>query len=99
MRIHPVFHVSRLKPCPDKPFPQQPRPREPPPKIINGEEEYLVEAILNQRKHHGRTQYLVKWTGYDNPTWESEENLQNAKELVEAFLAGHTNRPRKTTTS
>ena len=69
MKIHPVFHVSRLKPCPDKPFPQQPRPHEPPPEIVNGEEEYLVEEILNQRKHHGRTQYLVKWTGYDNPTW------------------------------
>ena len=96
MRIHPVFHVSRLKPCLDKPFPQQLRPEESPPEIINGEEEYLVETILNQRKHHGRTQYHVKWTSYDNPTWESEESLQNAKDLVKALLARHTNRSRKT---
>ena len=96
MKIHPVFHTSRLKPCPDKPFPQQPRPREPPPEIINGEEEYLVKLILDPRKHHGRSQYLVKWIGYDNPTWESEEVLQNVKDLVKAFLTRHINRPRKT---
>ena len=32
-------------------------------------EEYEVEAVLDQRERWGKTQYLVKWTGY--PDWET----------------------------
>lgn len=39
--------------------------------------EFLVEKILEERKHNGEPQYLVKWLGYpdsDN-TWEPRSNL------------------------
>ena len=35
----------------------------------------------------GREKFLVRWKGYtaEEDTWESRENLENAKELVEEF--------------
>jgi hypothetical protein len=45
---------------------------QPPPDIIQGEEEYEVEAVLDHRGGKQRCQYLVKWHGYPNSdaTWE-----------------------------
>jgi hypothetical protein len=68
-RVHPVFHVSLLHPAiVDKTF--HPRTTDdklrPPPDIIDDEEEYEVETLLDHRggKRKAQHQYLVKWRGY-----------------------------------
>ena len=38
---------------------------------------YEVEAILSHKKQKdGRFKYLIKWRGYDEPTWEPQSNLR-----------------------
>jgi len=46
-----------------------------------------VEKILNKRKIRGVDKYLVQWKGFTvgSDTWEKEEDLKNAKELVDDF--------------
>jgi hypothetical protein len=69
-RIHNVFHVSLLKPyrVDDGQFTGRPQINRPPPEIIDGEEEWEVERILDHRTRRvGRgtvVEYLVKWLGY-----------------------------------
>lgn len=36
---------------------------------------YRVEKILKEKKINGKEMVLVKWAGYDNPTWEKRENI------------------------
>jgi len=59
----------------------------PQPMVIEREEEWEVERIMNKRKVRGREKYLVRWKGCtaEEDTWESRENLKNAMELVEEF--------------
>ena len=60
---------------------------QPPPDLIDGEEEYEVEEILDSRKH-GRgckVQYLVKWKGYpssDNQ-WVNWDDMHAEEALAE----------------
>lgn len=60
-------------------------------------DEYEVEKILDiQKKKNGSVIYKVKWVGYDicDSTWEPEENLENAKELIQNYtreLENHQN--------
>jgi len=46
-----------------------------------------VEKIINKRIVRGKEKFLVQWKGYtaEADTWESRENLENARELVEEF--------------
>jgi hypothetical protein len=78
MKVHPVFHVSLLEPAPSNPLPGQHNPP-PPPVVVEGEPEYEVEDIVNSRLfgRNRRLQYLVKWTGYPEPTWEPAENFED----------------------
>jgi hypothetical protein len=52
-------------------------------------EEYVVEAILGERRvrRRGRTvvQYKVKWEGFEEPTWEPTSNLKNCKDELDAY--------------
>ena len=54
---------------------------------VNRVEEWEVEKILNKRKVRGVMKYLVYWKRFivENNTWEKEEDLKNAKELVNEF--------------
>jgi hypothetical protein len=63
--IHPVFHIDLLTPYKETTM-HGPNFTWPAPELIDGEEEYSVEKILDSR-HFGRRrclQYLVKWEGY-----------------------------------
>jgi len=85
IRIHPVVNISRVRLY----KPQVEGQKKIPPKlvIIEGEEEFEMEKILNKRIVRGKEKFLVRWKGYtaEGDTWESKENLENAKELVEKF--------------
>ena len=85
IKIHPVVNVSKVQLYKL----QVERQKKIPPKlvIIEGEEEFEVEKILNKRVVQGKEKFLVRWKGYmaEGDTWESRENLGNAKELVEEF--------------
>jgi hypothetical protein len=88
MKIHPVFHVSLLRkyqPNPDE-FSER-RQAPPPPVVINNQQEYEVERILDKRTRRRRTEYLVKWAGYElyDATWEPLDNLENAQDAVKQF--------------
>jgi hypothetical protein len=97
-RVHPVFHVSKLRPhTPDLIHERRPPPP-PKPTITNtGEQEYEVETILDSRLHRAKLQYLVKWRGYgpEENSWEPEDHLQNSKSLVTKFHRDHPNSPRR----
>lgn len=85
MKLHPVFSTSSLKPCHNNPITSQPRPENPPPEVIDDYKEYHVDHILDLRYSRRRIEYLVLWTGYDEPTWEPWYNFKNAKAKVEEF--------------
>ena len=49
--------------------------------------EQEVEKILNKKKERAAVKYLVQWKRFtaENNNWKREENLKNAKEIVENF--------------
>jgi len=85
IRIHPVVNVSRIQRYKSQVEGQ--RKETPQSMVIEGEEEWKVEKIVNKRKVRGRDKYLVRWKGCtaEEDTWENRENLKNAMELVEEF--------------
>ena len=54
---------------------------------VEGEEEWEVKKILNKRKIRGVEKYLVQWKEFmmEHNMWEREEDLRNARELVDEF--------------
>src|SRR5882757_8254340 len=90
--IHDVFHASLLTPYRETAS-HGPNFTRPPPDLVQGNEEFEVETIINHR-FFGRCkvlQYLIKWKGYpssDN-TWEPVDNV-HAPEIVKQY---HQRRP------
>jgi chromodomain-containing protein len=85
--IHNVFHASLLSPYHES-LEHRPNYSRPPPDLLEGEEEYEVEHIINHQ-HSGRArtlQYLIKWKGYpevDN-TWEPADQV-HVPDLVAVY--------------
>ena len=87
-RIHPVFHVSKLKP-----YKASGRVQPPPVPIeIEGELEYEVGRILDKRinkrsRRRDSVEYLVKWLGYghEHNSWEPAKAVANAQQLVQSI--------------
>jgi hypothetical protein len=90
-RIHPVFHVSKLKKeiTDGGKFPGRVQVTRPPPADkIDGEDAWYVERIINKRKtKKGAIEYLVKWEGY--PEWESTwlpiANVKHARDAIHEY--------------
>jgi hypothetical protein len=62
--IHPVFHVVKLKPAPEDPITGHCTNPLPDPMLVDGEEEYEVEEIMNSHFFSRKLQFLVAWKGY-----------------------------------
>jgi hypothetical protein len=94
--IHPIFNEALLTPYVPPEAGHQRQPPPPPPDVINGEEEYEVEAILDIRRQGRGFQYLVKWKGYsyEHNTWEPRGNLTNSMNAVEEFHHRNPAKPR-----
>ncbi len=65
MRVHDVFHPDLLRPAVDDPLPGQ-KNEFPDPIVVNDEDEWEIDDILDSRRYRRRLQYRVKWNGYDN---------------------------------
>lgn len=98
MKIHHTFHISKLTPrsvigledIDNRVLPQ------PPPIIVDSNEEYEVDQILDSRIFRNKLQYKVKCKGYEDPsedTWEAKENLKNATLLTNQFHQDYPNKP------
>jgi len=85
VKIHLVVNVSRIRQYVEQV--ERQKKERPAPVIIEGEEEWEVERILNKRKIRGKNKYLVRWKGFtaESDTWEGRENLKNAQEAIEEF--------------
>jgi len=70
VKIHPVVNVSRIR-CYVEQVEGQ-KKKQPALVIIEGEEEWEVERILNKQKIRGKDKYLVWWKGFmaESDTWE-----------------------------
>src|SRR3984885_1774843 len=75
---HPVFHVDRLSPWLGNDVNGN-DPPPPPPVLVDTQDEYEVERILDSRKYRNQHQYLVQWRGYNagHNSWEQATNLTN----------------------
>ena len=95
MKIHPLFYVGLLQPAPLTNIPGRQFPQ-PPPVLIQEQEEYEVESILDSRIYRGNLQYLIKWKGYSHAdnTWEPSVNVANSPDLVTRFHQQHPTAPR-----
>ena len=84
--VHPVFHTDLLTPYCETVM-HGVNYQHPPPDLVEGEEEYEVERVVDSR-HHGRRrtlQYLVKWKGYpdlDNE-WVSHKDMHTSDAIRE----------------
>ncbi|KAL0183738.1 hypothetical protein M9458_019434, partial [Cirrhinus mrigala] len=96
-RISPTFHVSLLKAAGAPRGADdldEDREQGPPPLIIDDEEAYRVNEILNSRRRGGVLQYLVDWEGYG----PEERSWVNAKDILDPSLTAefhhsHPDRP------
>src|ERR1700680_4254704 len=85
LKIHNVFHVDLLTPyCETQEHGEN--YAQPPPELIDGEEEYQVEEIIDERIFRQKKQYLIKWLGYpvSENSWIDARDL-HADELLEDY--------------
>jgi hypothetical protein len=89
--IHPVFHIDLLTPYKET-IMHGPNFTRPAPELIDGEEEYSVEKILDSRRfgRRRRLQYLVKWEGYPDSDnmWVDKDDVF-AEDKVREFKASN----------
>ena len=96
-KIHPVFHVSKLRPFKEDRLLHPDAYTRPPPDIIDGVDQYEVETILDSRLRGRGLQYLVHWKGYphEDNTWEPRSRLlEDCPDLLTDFHRIHPQAPR-----
>ena len=88
-RIHPIFHISKLKRYIDtNKFPSRIQSDRPAPVMkLDGKDAWYVESILNKRIRAKKIQYLVKWENYPEweSTWEPINNVQHATHAIQEY--------------
>jgi hypothetical protein len=88
MKIHNVFHVDLLTPYHETDAYEEAY-SQPPPELIDGEQEYEVEEIIDDQSRRHKQQYLVRWLGYpaSENSWVNAEDLHSPELLAEYRLS------------
>jgi len=94
-KIDAPINVSQLRPYKPPTIPgQQIMPQAP--VEVEGEEEYIVEEILDSHLRCNKLEFLVKWEGYtnENNSWEPEDHCKNVCNAIAAFYHKYPQVPR-----
>ena len=97
MTIHNTFHISLLELYNNNNKLPSQRSEPPPPIIIEGEQEYELEEVIDSRLHYNKLQYRAKWTGYSpehDKNWYPAENFENADLAKRNFHARYPSMPK-----
>ncbi len=87
MHIHDVFHSELLHSVVDNSLPDQ-KNESSRLIVINDEDEWKIDDILNFRRYRRWLQYQVKWKSYDNDlNWYNadDDEFMNAQEMINDF--------------
>ena len=93
LRVHPTFHVSRVKPVKESSMvPATPPP--PPPRVVDGGPVYTVKSLLAVRNRGRGRQFLVDWEGYgpEERSWVPKSFIMDP-DLITDFYARHPDLP------
>jgi len=95
-RLHPVFHIVKLRLAPPDPIIGRPSNPPPEPVVVNGDSEYEVEKILDSRIYYQKLQFLVAWKDYgrEENSWVKVEDV-HALDLIKEFYQTHPDAPRQ----
>ncbi|KAJ5134995.1 retrovirus polyprotein [Penicillium bovifimosum] len=93
IKVHPVFHASKLrKASTTEPLRGQ-HSDHPPPIQVGETDEWEVEKILDAKLRYRKLVYRVQWLGHDvDLTWYPAGNFKNSADKIEEF---HDNYPSK----
>uniref|UniRef100_A0A803TR04 Gypsy retrotransposon integrase-like protein 1 n=1 Tax=Anolis carolinensis TaxID=28377 RepID=A0A803TR04_ANOCA len=90
-KVHPVFHVSLLKPAPNTHRWSKPG-ADPVPIMVGAHTHFEIKDILDSKKSRGKLYYLVQWSSQTlHPEWVAAEHVK-APKLRKQF---HTKFPHK----
>jgi len=86
-QLHLVFNIVKLSATPEDPILGRKLQTPPLPIVVDGEEEWKVEEILNSRWHRRRFQFLVKWKGFsrEHNSWEVTSDVKTPDLVVEYY--------------
>ncbi len=87
MHIHDVFHSELLRSAVDDSLSDQ-KNESSRSIVINDEDEWEINDILNSWRYRRRLQYRVKWKSYDNDlNWYNadDDEFMNAQEMIDDF--------------
>ncbi|XP_045884590.1 uncharacterized protein LOC123956412 isoform X2 [Micropterus dolomieu] len=94
MRIHPTFHISRVKPVKESPLVPA-MPPTPPPCMVDGGPVYSVKRLLAVRRRGRGRQYLVDSEVYDpkERSWVSASNILDRVFICLQFMCDYLSPP------
>ncbi len=96
MHVHDVFHSDLLCSAVNDFLPDQKNELSGS-IVINDEDEWKIDDILNFRQYRRRLQYKVKWNDYDNDlNWYNadDDEFMNAQKIVDDFYIQYSNKSR-----
>ncbi len=96
MHVHDVFHSDLLRSAVDDFLPGQ-KNEFSGSIMINDEDEWKIDDILNSRRYRRWLQYRVKWNDYDNDlNWYNadDDEFMNAQKIVDDFHIWYLNKSR-----
>ena len=96
MQVHDVFHSDLLRSVVDDFLPDQKNELSDS-IVINDEDEWKIDDILNFRWYWRRLQYRIKWNDYDNDlNWYNadDDEFMNTQKIINDFHIQYLNKSR-----